>query len=52
MWYAVAILMVVWLVLTFIFHFSGVVHMLLLAAISVAGVQLLADSKTRYHRNH
>jgi len=52
MWVAAGVLVLIWLVLTFVFHMKGFVHMFLIAAISVAGVQLLADSKTRYHRKH
>jgi hypothetical protein len=36
--------------LKFILHKGGYVHMLLIGAIAIGGVQLLVDRKTRYHK--
>ena len=52
MWVVFSALMVAWLLLKFVLHQGGYVHMLLIAAISVAGVQLIADRKTRYHKTN
>lgn len=51
MWVVTGILFVVWLVLKFGFNKGGFVHILLLTAISILGVQVLAYRKTRYHRD-
>jgi hypothetical protein len=51
MWFVVALLMAIWFVLKFFLHKGGFVHILLLAAISIAVVQLMADRKTRYQNN-
>ena len=50
MWPAVALMLIVWLVLTFVMGKGGFIHILLLAALSVAIVQIFADRKTRYQR--
>ncbi|MDQ6653167.1 MAG: hypothetical protein M3Y84_10535 [Acidobacteriota bacterium] len=50
MWIFSAALLFVWFLLKFALHKSGFVHILLLAAISSAGIQLIADRKTRYQR--
>ena len=47
---AFAILMVVWLILKFILHKGGYVHMFLIAAITILVVQLIADRNARYHK--
>ncbi|MGH9928283.1 MAG: hypothetical protein ACREA9_03535 [Pyrinomonadaceae bacterium] len=47
---AFAILMVVWLILKFILHKGGYVHMFLIAAISILIVQFIADRNARYHK--
>jgi hypothetical protein len=51
MWIAFTILMVLWLVLKFVLHKGGYIHMLLVAAISIAVVQLIAERKNRYHKS-
>ena len=51
MWAASGALLLVWFILKFILHKGGFVHILLLTAISVAGVQFIAYRKTRYHRS-
>lgn len=50
MWVFSGILLLVWFVLKFALHKGGFIHLLLLTAISVAGVQLIADRKTRYQK--
>jgi hypothetical protein len=50
MWIAFTILTILWLVLKFIFHKGGYIHMLIVAAISIAVVQLAAERKNRYHK--
>lgn len=45
-------LLVLWFTLTFLLHKGGYVHILLIAAISVFGIQLLASRNARYHRTH
>jgi len=42
--------MVLWLALKFVLHKGGYIHMLLVAAISIAVVQLVAERKNRYHK--
>jgi len=49
MWRAFTILMILWIVLKFILHKGGYVHMIVVAAISIAVVQLIAERKNRYH---
>jgi hypothetical protein len=49
MWAATGALLLVWLILKFVFHKGGFVHILLLTAISVGVVQFIAYRKTRYH---
>ena len=50
MWIAFTILMVLWVVLKFLLHKGGYVHMLIVAAISIAVVQIIAERKVRYHK--
>ena len=50
MWAVSAILFIIWVVLKFLLHKNGFVHIWLLGAISVFVVQLIAYRKTRYHR--
>jgi hypothetical protein len=49
MWVVSAALMLVWFVLAVLFHKHGYVHILLIAALSVFGVEFIAYRKTRYH---
>jgi len=51
MWMVTGTLLLVWFILKFALHKGGYVHILLVAAISVAVVQFMAYRKTRYHRN-
>jgi hypothetical protein len=51
MWLVSGLLLLVWFVLKFGLHKGGFVHILLITAISVAGVQFLAYRKTRYHKD-
>lgn len=50
MWIAFTILMVLWVLLKFLLHKGGYVHMLVVAAISIAVVQIIAERKVRYHK--
>jgi len=50
MWIAFTILMVLWILLKFVLGKGGYVHMLVVAAISIAVVQLIAENKNRYHK--
>jgi len=50
MWRAFIFLMVLWVFLKFVLHKGGYFHMILVAAISVAVVQLIAERKNRYHK--
>ena len=50
MWVVSALLFIVWLVLYFIFHKSGSVHILLLTGISILVIQVMAYRKAKYHR--
>ena len=49
MWALSGLLLLVWFILKFLLHKGGFVHILLIGAISVAGVQFIAYRKTRYH---
>jgi len=49
MWAASGILLFVWFILKFVLHKGGFIHILLITAISIAGVQFIAYRKTRYH---
>jgi membrane protein YdbS with pleckstrin-like domain len=46
-----AILFVVWLILTFLMHKSGFVHILLLSAVSLFVIQMATYRKTKYQAN-
>jgi len=50
MWFAFRLLMAIWLFLKFVLHKGGYVHMILVAAISIAVVELIAEHKNRYHK--
>lgn len=50
MWIFSAALLLVWFILKFALHKGGFIHILLLAAISAAGIQLIASRKTRYQK--
>lgn len=49
MWAVSGTLLLIWFILKFVLHKGGFIHILLLTAISIAGVQLIAYRKTRYH---
>lgn len=49
MWVASAVLLAVWLVLKFLLHKGGYVHILLLLGLTLAVIQFMAERKTRYH---
>jgi hypothetical protein len=50
MWVLSAILFLIWLLLKFLLHKGGFVHILLLGAISIFVIQFVAYRKTRYQR--
>jgi hypothetical protein len=50
MWIAVALLTFIWLVLKFVFHKGGYIHMILVGDISILVVQLIAQRKAHYHK--
>lgn len=51
MWVLSASLLIAWFILKFLLHWwGGYVHMLLVAAITVLGVQLIAYRKAQYHK--
>ena len=49
MWIVFTILMVLWILLKFVLGKGGYIHMIVVAAISIAVVQLIAQRKNRYH---
>lgn len=49
LWLLGGALVAVWLILLLVGK-SGFIHILLLTAISIFGIQLLAHRKTKYHR--
>ncbi len=52
LWIVGSIVMVAWLVLKFLLHKSGMVHVLLLIAISCFVIQLVQDLRTKaYERS-
>ena len=51
MWVAFSILMALWLILKFVLHKGGYVHMILIAAIAIMVVELIARRNARYHRS-
>ena len=50
MWPVFTGLMILWFILKVFLHKGGYVHMILIGAIAIGGVQLLVDRKTRYHK--
>jgi hypothetical protein len=50
LWWIATGLFVAWLVLRFIVHQKGMVHLLLLSSISLFVVQIMAYRKTKYQR--
>jgi Family of unknown function (DUF5670) len=50
MWLISGVLVIIWFILKLAFHKGGYIHMLLVAAFSMAVVQIIADRKTRYHK--
>ncbi len=50
MWIAFTLLMVLWILLKFVLGKGGYIHMIVIAAISVAVVQFIAERKNRYHK--
>jgi Flp pilus assembly protein TadB len=50
LWLVGGICVFVWLVLKFLFHQSGYVHLILVCGISLFVVQFAAERRTRYQR--
>jgi hypothetical protein len=50
LWLISGVCLIIWLILKLAFHKGGYIHMLLVAAFSMAVVQITADRKTRYHK--
>jgi len=51
MWLISSILLLIWFILKVLLHKGGYSHILLVVSLSLIGVKLLAERKTRYHRN-
>jgi hypothetical protein len=51
MWVISSLVLLVWFILKFLLHKGGYVHILLIASLSMFVVKVLADRKTRYHKN-
>ena len=51
MWLASALILAIWLVLKFVLHKGGYVHILLLLGLSILVVKIVAYRNTRYHAN-
>jgi len=52
LWKISAVLALLWVVLTFLFHKGGYVHIILIGAVSVFFVQFVHYRKTQYHKTH
>ncbi len=50
LWFTGSILFVVWLVAKFAFHKGGMIHIILIAALSFFFVQFVQDWRTREYR--
>ena len=50
MWIAFYILMTLWIIFKVVLHKGGYVHMFIVAAISIAVVQIIAERNARYHK--
>jgi len=50
LWIAGAIMVVIWLVETFLFHKGGMVHVVLMIAASMFLIQFVQDRRTRAYR--
>ena len=51
LWWVASGFIVVWFVLKFVLHKGGMVHVLLLAGISILVVQIAAYRKTKYQKS-
>lgn len=49
MWVASALILTIWLVLTFVLHKGGYVHILLLLGLSILICQVASYRNTQYH---
>jgi hypothetical protein len=50
LWLVGSVMLTVWFVLTFVLHKRGMIHVLLIAGISVLVVQFAAYRKTKYQK--
>jgi hypothetical protein len=50
MWLIASVVLLIWFILKFLLHKGGYVHILLILSLSMIGVQLMAERKTRYHK--
>ena len=50
LWLSGFVTIVVWFVLKFVFHKSGMVHVILMIAVSMFLVQFVQDQRTRAYR--
>ncbi len=52
LWYTGSLLLVIWFVLKFLLHKSGMVHVILFAALTIFVIQFAQDLRTReYERS-
>jgi hypothetical protein len=50
LWFAGSIVVVLWLVLKFLFHKSGMVHVWLMIAVSIYLIQFVQDRRTKAYQ--
>ena len=50
MWLIASVVLLIWFILKVLLHKGGYVHILLILSLSMIGVQLMAERKTRYHK--
>lgn len=50
MWSIISLVLAIWMILTFVLHKRGYVHILLLFGVSMLVVQIIAYRKAQYHR--
>ncbi len=50
LWFVGSIVVVLWLVLKFLFHKSGMVHLCLMIAVSIFVIQFVQDRRTKAYQ--
>ena len=50
LWIVGSIMVVIWLVEKFLFHKGGMIHVLLMIAVSIFFIQFMQDRRTRAYR--